>query len=93
MAFWRAHGAEWAREDAAPQDLARVHEFVASVEGLPDREAAARIAARFREVWNAGFSSPAEAWGWDEMGDQLPDLAMLYFARGAADESLRQCNG
>ena len=86
MAFWREHGAEWAREDATPEDLARISGFVASVEGLPDKDAAAHIAARFREVWNTGFSSPAESWGWDEMGDRLPDLAMLSFARGAAEQ-------
>jgi hypothetical protein len=86
MAFWRAHGADWAREEASPEDLARVADIVAAVEGLPEKEAVTRIAARFREVWNAGFSSPAEAWGWDEMNDRLPDAMLLSFARGAAEE-------
>jgi hypothetical protein len=86
MAFWRAHGAEWAREEATPEDLARVSGFVAAVEGLPDKVAAKRTAAHFREVWSKGFTSPADAWGWDEMNDRLPDAVMLSFARGAAEE-------
>ena len=86
MAFWREHGAEWAREEARPEDLARVVDIVAAVEGLPEKEAVTRIAARFREVWNDGFSSPAEAWGWNEMNDRLPDAMLLSFARGAAEE-------
>ncbi len=85
-AFWRAHGAEWAREEASPEDLARVSDFVAAVEGLAEKEAGTRIAARFREVWNTGFSSPADAWGWNEMNDRLPDAMLLSFSRGAAEE-------
>lgn len=84
-AFWHAHGADWAREEASPEDLARISEIVAGVEGLREQEAATRIAARFREVWSKGFSSPAEAWGWDEMNDRLPDVMLLSFARGAAE--------
>lgn len=85
-AFWHAHGAEWAREEARPEDLARVVDIVAAVEDLPEKEAVTRIAARFREVWNDGFSSPADAWGWNEMNDRLPDAMLLSFARGAAGE-------
>lgn len=85
-AFWHEHGATWAREEASPEDLARISDIVAAVEGLREHEAATRIAARFREVWSAGFASPAEAWGWDEMNDRLPDVMLLSFARGAAEE-------
>jgi hypothetical protein len=85
-AFWHAHGAAWAREDASPDDLARISDILASVQGLREQEAATQIAARFREVWNTGFSSPADAWGWDEMNDRLPDTMLLSFARGAAEE-------
>lgn len=91
MAFWRQHGAEWAREDACPNDLTRVADLVAAVEDLSEKEAASRIAARFREVWETGFSSSADAFGWTEMNDRLPDVALLSFARGAAEEyRLRQ---
>jgi hypothetical protein len=85
-AFWHEHGATWAREEASPEDLARVSDIVASVQGLREQEAATRIAARFREVWSKGFSSTADAWGWDEMNDRLPDTMLLSFARGAAEE-------
>lgn len=86
MAFWRDHGAEWAREEAAPDDLERIAGFVASVQDLSEKDAAAGVAARFREIWSKGFSSPEDAWGWDEMADRLPDLALLAFARGAEAE-------
>lgn len=91
MAFWRQHGAEWAREDASPNDLARVADLVVAVEDLSEKEAASRIAGRFREVWETGFSSSADAFGWDEMNDRPPDAALLSFARRVAEEyQLRQ---
>jgi hypothetical protein len=86
LAFWRDHGAEWAREEAALDDLKRVVSLIEAVQGLSDKDAAARIATLFRQVWDKGFASADDAWGWDEMSDSLPDLVLLAFARGAEAE-------
>lgn len=81
--FWRSHGAEWAREQAEPEDLSRISGFLTSLNGLPESQAAPRIAEMFRQIWDDGFSDPDGALDWNEMGDRLPDVALLAFARGA----------
>lgn len=87
-AFWRDHGAEWARDEADRNDLRRISEILGSTHGLSDRKAAAKVALSFRQVWNEDFSSREDTFGWDEMGDKLPNTALLAFARGA-DEVFR----
>jgi hypothetical protein len=92
-AFWRDHGAEWARDEADPNDLRRLSEILVSTHGLSNKKAAATVALSFRQVWKDGFSSREDAFGWDEMGDKLPETALLAFARGADEVFRRERQG
>lgn len=76
--FWRAHGREWAEREASPELRLRV---VAIADGAGS-QAHADIAAALRQAWDVGFSDPAEKYGWDEMGDDLPDVALAAFVEG-----------
>ena len=92
-AFWHDHGAEWARDEADRNDLRRISEILVSTHGLSDRKAAAKVALSFRQVWNDCFSSREDSFGWDEMGDTLPQTALLAFARGADEVYRRERQG
>jgi len=92
-AFWRDHGAEWARDGADRDDLRRISEILVSTHGLSEKKAAATVALSFRRVWNDGFPSCGDAFGWNEMGDSLPDAALLAFARGVDEVFRRERSG
>lgn len=83
LAFWRDHGRQWALEEASFDDLSRVAEIAERVSGKGDAAAALGVEAELREIWRAGFSDPADAYGWNEMDDKLPAAAFLAFIRGA----------
>lgn len=85
LAFWKEHGRDWALHEGDHADVARVAAIAKRVAGKSDAVAAGEVSAEFREIWRAGFSDREEAYGWNEMGDGLPDAALLAFARGAAE--------
>lgn len=88
LGFWREHGREWALGEASHEDLSRIAAVVERAKGKSEIAAAGAIVADFREIWRAGFADAADAYGWSEMNDGLPDIALLAFARGAYDGSL-----
>ncbi|HVY88304.1 MAG TPA: hypothetical protein VG942_05510 [Hyphomonadaceae bacterium] len=80
--FWREHGRVWALEEGAPEDAARVAKIAEAAGALPPEEAAQHVQTELMAVWRKGFAKSTDAYGWDEMGDQLPPSALLAFARG-----------
>lgn len=82
LTFWKDHGREWAEKEADDASLDRVAAMVEQTGGSR-KERAAAIVAAMKAVWSSGFSNPQEAYGWEEMGDELPGSALVAFAEGA----------
>lgn len=81
--FWRAHGRQWAEKDASPESIARLREIAKRTSTLGKKERAAAVTDALKQIWSGGFSDVAGAYGWDEMGDELPSLALVAFVEGA----------
>lgn len=81
--FWRAHGANWAEKEASPEVLAHVNDIAARTQSLGKKERATAINDALKQVWTNGFGG-GEAYGWDEMGDELPASALVAFVEGAS---------
>lgn len=82
LAFWQEHGQQWAREEASSEDRAQIAAIAKSIDGLTDDRAAAIAIPKLQVIWNDGFPSGSDAFGWNEMNDRLPDAALLAFVRG-----------
>jgi hypothetical protein len=85
-AFWRDHGKQWAQEEANPADLERMAGLARKVAHLGQGERQAVIVAELQGIWTKGFANPADAFGWDEMNDQLPASALVAFIEGAREK-------
>jgi hypothetical protein len=84
-AFWLAHGREWGQQHATEADLKRIGSLAMRVGRLGEGPAASEVTAEFKSIWATGFADPADAFGWDDMNDQLPASAMVAFVRGAGE--------
>lgn len=84
-AFWRDHGREWGQQHASEQDLQRLGILADGLARLGEAQASAKVVAELKSIWSAGFPSPEDAFGWDEMHDGLPASAMVAFVKGAGE--------
>lgn len=84
-AFWWEHGREWGQQQASDEDLRRIGTLADRVARLSESRAAAEVVAELRSIWSAGFTNPADAFGWNDMNDQLPASAMVAFVKGAGE--------
>tara|TARA_R110000868_G_scaffold10697_5_gene51963 strand:- start:2316 stop:2705 length:390 start_codon:yes stop_codon:yes gene_type:complete len=82
--FWRDHGAQWATEEASSEDRARIAQIAQKIKGMSDERATEAAVSELQSIWQEGFPSGDDAFGWNEMNDRLPDAAMLAFVRGVA---------
>lgn len=80
LGFWRAHGRDWARDEASAEDL----RAVAAIARRARFGGARRARAAFEAIWAAGFSA-GDGPDWRVIPDHLPDAAWLAFAQGAAE--------
>jgi len=85
-AFWRDHGKHWAQEEAAPADLERMAGLARRVSTLGEQERDAAVVAELQCIWAKGFANRSDAFGWDEMNDQLPASALVAFIEGAREQ-------
>jgi hypothetical protein len=85
-AFWRDHGKQWAQEEATASDLARIADLARRVAGMPQDEQKATVVAELQAIWEKGFATQDDAFGWDEMNDQLPPSALVAFIEGAREK-------
>lgn len=83
LQFWRDHGTEWARDEASHADLQVIGTLAERISNLPEARAVQECTAELRQIWRSGFLSPEDAFGWNEMNDQLPDRALHAFVLGA----------
>lgn len=83
LGFWRAHGAEWAQENAGTIEVERVVGIVERA--VAAARPAAAVAAALRAIWETGFSWDEPPFGWNEMGDDLPPEALLAFGQGVRE--------
>lgn len=82
LEFWRQHGMEWAREEAAFGELQRLVEISKAASALPAEAGALHAVSELKAIWRAGWSASSEAYGWDEMNDMLPASAYRAFLQG-----------
>ena len=80
--FWRDHGRRWAMEEAEYADVQTLAGLYEQVSILPEKDRVGALVGELKQIWRNGFSNPAEAFGWNEMNDGLPDSAFLAFAGG-----------
>jgi hypothetical protein len=84
-AFWSEHGREWGEQHASEADLKRIASLAARIARLGEARAAAEVVGELKSIWSLGFADPADAFGWDDMNDQLPVSAMVAFVKGAGE--------
>jgi hypothetical protein len=84
-AFWLEHGREWGQQHASDEDLKRIGALARRIDRLGEGRAATEVTAELKSIWSAGFADPADAFGWDDMNDQLPASAMVAFVKGAGE--------
>ena len=81
-AFWREHGREWASQEASPEDLEQIASLARRVARFDKARTETEVVGELKSIWGQGFTNPVDAFGWDEMNDQLPPAAMVAFVEG-----------
>ncbi len=82
--FWFEHGKKWAQEEASPDDIGQISAIAKSIKNLSDKKAAPKVITALKAIWTNGFTGDDAPYGWNEMGDELPDTSMLAFVRGVS---------
>lgn len=81
--FWWEHGRAWAEHEAGADDLNTIASLARRIELLGKAEAESQVTAELEAIWRDGFQNSADAFGWNDMNDQLPAAAMVAFVKGA----------
>jgi hypothetical protein len=92
LTFWREHGRKWAREEAGLQDITRIATVSEAARGQFGANATSLVAAELKNIWKDGFQNPADAFGWNEMNDHLPEAALFAFVQGVESAWLEVSN-
>lgn len=90
-AFWWGQGRLWAEQEASPGDLKLINGLAKETAQLSGPQAEAAVVSELKSVWRKGQPNSSDAFGWDEMNDQLPASALVAFVRGAG--SIQQPKG
>ena len=81
--FWWEHGRSWAEHEADADDLNTIASLARRIDPLGKAEAESQVIAELEAIWRGGFQNSADAFGWNDMNDQLPAAAMVAFVKGA----------